>query len=129
MASKRFEKKIGYINEDIIEKYNLYEYAKKPIVRSLDLYAHIEKHKNDFKSKESYDFSIENIDNIILNPDFVYYEKDRKSLMYFKKLYENVCVVVKLKLRENKNSYVASMYPISEQKLQKIIEKSYMKVN
>ena len=125
--AKRDLKKIGYINDNIIEKYNLYEYSNKPIVRSLDLYAHIEKHKNDCKSKESYDYSIENIDNIIKKPDFVYYEKNRKSLLYLKKLYEHVCVVVKLKLRDNKNSYIASMYPISEQKLQKIIEKSYIK--
>ena len=64
---------------------------------------------------------------IIKKPNFVYYEKDRKSLLYFKKLQENVCVVVKLKLRNNKDSYVASMYPVSEYKIQKLIEKSYIK--
>ena len=127
MANKMFIKEVGYINADIIEKYNLHNYAKKPIVRSLDLYAHIEKHKEDFKNNKSFYYTIDNIDLIITNPDFTYYEKSRNSLLYFKKLYENVCVVVKLNLRENKNSYIASIYPISEYKLQKFIEKSYIK--
>ncbi len=127
MTKNRFVKEVGYITQDVVDKYGLYEYNKKPIVRSLDLYAHIEKHKEDFQSKESFYYSVDNIDLIIQNPDFVYYEKDRNSLLYLKKLYENICVVVKLKLRDNKNSYVASIYPISEYKIQKLIEKSYIK--
>ena len=127
MTKKRITKVVGYLSDDIIEKYNLYEYKNKPIVQSLDLYAHIEKHVKDFQSVDSYNYTISNIDKVIKEPLFVYYEKDRKSLLYYKKILENVCVVVKLRLRDNKDSYVASVYPVSEFKIQKMIEKSYIK--
>ena len=127
MTKKKITKIVGYINDDIIDKYNLYEYKNRPIVQSLDLYVHIEKHIKDFKSVDSFNYTISNINEIIREPMFVYYEKDRKSLLYYKKLLDNVCVVVKLKLRENKDSYIASVYPVSEYKIQKMIEKSYLK--
>ena len=67
-----------------------------------------------------------NIPNIIASPMFVYYDQDRKSLLYFKKIYENVCVVVKLKLRKNKDNYVASVYPVSLSKVMRLKEHSYI---
>ena len=91
------------------------------------MYVHIEKYIKDFKSVDSFNYTISNINKIIKEPMFVYYEKDRKSLLYYKKLLDNVCVVVKLKLRENKDSYIASVYPVSEYKIKKMIEKSYLK--
>lgn len=65
-----------------MEKYNLYEYKNKPIVQSLDLYAHIEKHIADFQSVDSYNYAVSNIDKVIKESLFVFYEKDRKSLLY-----------------------------------------------
>ena len=127
LSNKRITKIVGYINEDIIEKYNLDEYTGKPIVQSLDLYAHIQKHLKDFKSVDSFNYAVSNIDTVIKEPDFVYNEKDRNSLLYYKKLQENVCVVVKLNLRENKDCYVSSIYPVSEYKIRKMIEKSCFK--
>ena len=127
MSKKKITKIVGYLSEEIMEKYNLYEYKNKPIVQSLDLYVHIEKHISDFKSVDSFNYTVSNIDKIIKEPQFVFFEKDRNSLLYYKKLDENVCVVVKLRLRDNKDSYVASVYPVSEYKIQKMIEKSYIK--
>ena len=61
-----------------------------------------------------------------MNPYYVYYEKDRNSLLYFSELSENVCVVVKLKLRENKDNYVATVYPLSKDKVEKFKEKELL---
>lgn len=77
---------------------------------------------------DSFNYAVSNIDKIIKNPDFVYNEKNRNSLLYYKKMQENVCVVVKLNLRENKDCYVSSIYPVSEYKIRKMIEKSYLKI-
>lgn len=126
MAKGRITKTVGTISDDIIEKYKLYDYRNKKIVQSLDLYIHITKHIKDFKSIDSYNKTISNIENIISEPLFVYYNKQRNSLLYFKKIDEEVCVVVKLNLRENKDSYVASVYPVNENKIQKYIELSYI---
>ena len=127
MGYRRINKIVGYINEDIIEKYGLEEYIDKPIVQSLDLYAHIQKHLKDFESVDSFNHAVMSIPTIIDNPEVVYYDKNRKSLLYYKKIDENVCVVVKLNLRNNKDCYVSSIYPVNEYKIQKMIEKSYIK--
>ena len=67
-----------------------------------------------------------NIDLIIKETLFVYYDKSRNSLLYFKEIDENVCVVVKLTLRKNIDCYFATVYPISKNKINKYIEKSYI---
>lgn len=126
MAKGRIIKTVGTISDEIIEKYKLYDYRNKKIVQSMDLYIHITKHIKEFKSIDSYNKTISNIENIISEPLFVYYNKQRNSLLYFKKIDEEVCVVVKLNLRENKDSYVASVYPVNENKIQKYIELSYI---
>lgn len=126
MAKGGYTKIVGKISDEVIEKYKLYDYRNKNIVQSLDLYVHIAKHVKEFKSIDSYYNTISNIENIISHPFFVYYNKKRNSLLYFKKIDEEVCVVVKLILRENKDSYVASIYPVSENKIQKCIEQSYI---
>ena len=66
------------------------------------------------------------IPSIISTPLFVYYDPHRNSLLYFKEIDENVCAVVKLSLRKNKDTYVATVYPISRNKIQKYIEQSYI---
>lgn len=66
------------------------------------MYKHIEKHIPEFKNLDSYKSPIKNIEKIINNPNFVYYDYNKKSLLYFKEIKEDVCVVVKLKLRKNK---------------------------
>lgn len=50
----------------------------------------------------------------------------KKETHYYKKLDENICIVIKLMLRKNKNCYIATIYPVSEQKINKIIEQSYI---
>lgn len=126
MGNKHITKVVGKISDDIVEKYKLYDYRNRKIVQSLDLYAHIYKHLNEFKSIDSYNHTISNITDIINDPRFVYYDKERNSLLYFKKIDENVCTVVKLNLRKNKDIYISTVYPVSEKKIQKYIEQSYI---
>lgn len=126
MRSKKITKVVGTISDEIVEKYKLYDYRNTKIVQSLDLYLHVTKHVPEFASVDSYNKTMSNIDTIIKNPYFVYYDSDRNSLLYFKEIKENVCVVVKLTLRKNKDSYVATVYPVSKQKIEKYIEQSYI---
>lgn len=126
MSKKRISKVVGTISEDIIQRYKLYEYQNVEIIQSLDFYVHVQKHINEFQSVDSYNKAVINIPDIISDPLFVYYNKDKKSLLYFKKIEENVCAVVKLNLRKNKDTYVSTIYPISEKKIQKYKELSYM---
>lgn len=124
MGKHRINKIIGYVSKEVAEQYNLQEYEDQEIIQSLDLYVHTHKHIKEFNSVDSYNKTMTNIDLIIKSPYFVYYEKDRKSLLYFKEIDEYVCAVVKLKLRKNKENYVATVYPLSKNKVEKFKEKA-----
>ena len=126
MAKGKINKVVGVISDDIVDKYKLYDYRGREIVQSLDLYIHIAKHIKEFESVDSYNHAVSSIPEIISKPKYVYYDSNRNSLLYFKKIDENVCLVVKLKLRKNKDTYVATIYPINENKIQKSIELSYI---
>lgn len=112
---------VGTISDEIVDKYKLYAYRNKTIVQSLKLYIHVEKHIKEFKNIHNYYRAIRGIKEIIADPYFVYYDNLRNSLLYFKQLSENVCVVVKLILKKNANCYVATLYPISKKKIERYL--------
>lgn len=126
MGKGRINKIVGRISDDVVEKYKLYDYRNKEIVQSLDLYVHVAKHAKEFESVDSFNHTLSNISEIIENPYFVYYNPSKNSLLYFKEIDENVCAVVKLNLRKNKDSYVATVYPVSKNKIDKYKELSYI---
>ena len=126
MGKGRVLKIVGRISDEVVERYKLYDYRNMEITQSLDLYLHVAKHVPEFESVDSYNLAMSSISEIISNPYFVYYDPHRNSLLYFKEIDENVCVVVKLNLRKNKDTYVSTVYPISEQKIQRYIEQSYI---
>lgn len=116
-------KVVGKISHEIAKKYDLYDYENRNIVQSLDLYAHIQKHISEFKSIDSYNNSVFNVDKIINNPYFVYYDSSRNSLQYYKEIDEFTCVVVKLNIRKNKDIYVSTIYPVNKLKIEKLKRK------
>lgn len=126
MGKGRIVKIVGRVSDEIVEKYKLYDYRNMEITQSLDLYLHVAKHVPEFESVDSYNHTMSNIPEIILNPYFVYYDSHKNSLLYFKEIDENVCAVVKLNLRKNKDTYVSTVYPISKQKIQRYVEQSYI---
>lgn len=126
MGKGKINKIVGRISDDVVEKYKLYDYRDKEIVQSLDLYVRVAKHAKEFKSVDSFNHTLSSISEIISNPYFVYYDPSRNSLLYFKEIDESVCTVVKLNLRKNKDTYVATVYPISKSKIEKYIEQSYI---
>ena len=126
MKNRRIKKIVGKISDEVVDRYHLYDYRNREIIQSLDLYIHVAKHASEFKNIDSFNHTLSNISDVISFPFFVYYDSHRNSLLYFKEIDENVCVVVKLKLRESKDCYVATIYPISKNKIQKYIEQSYI---
>ena len=122
---KRDTKIVGKITEQIATKHKISELIDRPIVQSLDFYIHISKHIKQFKSVENYIMALENISNVLINPEFTYYDKKKESILYYAKANDNVCYVVKLNLTTD-YCYLASLYPISLKKLEKKKEESYI---
>lgn len=115
MGKKRIVKIIGYVNNDIISKWYLDECVNKPIIQSLDLYIHIAPHASQFSSVDSFNYTIDHIPDVINAPDYVFYDIDKGGIEYYKKLIENVCVVVQNS--KKRELYVASVYPVTETKI------------
>ena len=67
-------KLVGYILEQAIISSELSEHLNKPILQSLKLYKHTVKHVEDFKNVDSYNNTMSNIDKIISDPYFIYYD-------------------------------------------------------
>ena len=126
MGKGHIKKIVGRISDEVANRYKLYEYRGVEIVQALDLYSHVHKHVHEFKSVDSFNKAIFNIDKIISDPYFVYYDKNKNSLHYFAELDEYTCVIVKISLKKNKDTYVATVYPISKEKIDKYKEKSYI---
>lgn len=113
-----FSKLVGYISKEAIISYELKEQLNKPILQSLKLYKHTAKHVEDFKSVDSFNKTMSNINKIISDPYFIYYDKKKQSLRYYKCLDEFVCVIVKL--TNKKHLYVFTVYPVSQDKIHKL---------
>ena len=126
MGKGHIKRIVGRISDDVVEQYKLYDYREMEIIQSLDLYSHVHKHIHEFKSVDSYNNAVLNIDKIIQNPYFVYYEKEKNSLHYFAEVDEFTCVIVKFSLKKNKDTYVSTIYPISKEKIDRYKEKSYI---
>ena len=114
---------INKIDKDIIEKYNLKEYQNQEIIQNMDLYLHTYKHIQEFKSIDSYNNALFSVEKIIKDPYYIYYDSCKNSLLYFKEIDDDVCAVVKLNLRKNKDTYVSTIYPVNKNKIDRLKQK------
>ena len=115
MKKRKIVKTIGYVNNDIIAKWFLDDCVNKPIVQALDVYIHISQHAEQFISVDSFNYTVDHIIDVINSPDYVFYDINKKGIEYYKKLMENVCVVVQT--TNKRELYVASVYPVTETKI------------
>ena len=83
-----------------------------------DRYSHIEKHKGEFYSVESYQQSVDSLADIIANPEFISFNTKNASLEFVKFISENTLVAVTISTSEELK--VKTMYPISLEKYLKL---------
>lgn len=86
----------------------------------MGLIYHVQKHLNEFISVDSFNKTLLNIPNIITAPYYMYYDKVKNSIKYYKKIEEFVCVVVNIK--EN-GAFVSTIYPVNKVTIDKLKRK------
>lgn len=121
---KGFYKVVGRLSKEVINEHSLDEFECVDVIQELGLYLHISKHATQFESVDNYNEAINNIPSIISSPEFVVYNKKNNSLEHYKKLSENVCVVVKI--TNNNELYVASLYPVKHERYESKRIKRYI---
>lgn len=122
------ERIIGIFKEQFATHSELKKYIDKPIYQALSFYKHTEKHAKQFNSPTSYFYCLENIQQIVENPDDYIYEIGRKGMHLFKTFEEvNQTAKIIIDINENNELYVATIFPYSKLKIAgfkiKILEK------
>ena len=107
---------LGKINDDIIKKWHLDDYKYKNIVFYEERKKHIEKHKIQYTNEFEYYNVLNNLNNIIKNPDYVYYDVDKKGLEYYKKIKNNVLVAIRI--AQGFELKIKSIYPVTDKKIE-----------
>ena len=108
---------LGQINNEIIEQWELYEHKNKKIVMYPEAKEHSkDRHINDYPSIEDYYIVMDSLEKIIQNPDYVFYDKSKKGLEFYKKINSNILVAVRVD--NGKELKVKSVYPIKETKIE-----------
>lgn len=115
MKNKRIGKVVGKLDKSIAYYWYLEEHENKNIIKPYYLLEHIEKHKEEFSSLQSFYITLNKIKEIIEMPDYVFYDKKKRGLEYYKKLVDNVCVIVRIS--KKRELIIVSIYPVSEEKI------------
>lgn len=82
---------------------------------------HTERHINDFVSEEEFYHCVEDIPNIIQNPDYISIHPKDESVSFIKKYSQYVSVAIKISV--NGEMVYRTMYPLREWQLNEYIEK------
>ena len=125
IMSYEFKSKIiGYISEEIADKWEHPELSGKPIYQFAKIHRHIEKHYSQFiLGEKSKDYTMKHLNDIISDPDYVCYNIKNNGFEYHKKLLEYVVVTVKPSNDNEDILCVSTVYPSSEEKMNNRIKK------
>lgn len=110
------KKIIGKVSKNIAEKWYINDFIDKKIVFYDDRFEHCKEHINDYSNKNNFYHTYNNLNKIISNPDYVYYDVDKKGLEYYKKLDDNILVAVRIKTGNELK--VKSFYPVEKSKIE-----------
>lgn len=117
-------KKVLYtITDEYAKKYNLAaDFIGKNIVLYNNQISHLEKHRLEFSNSSSYDYSLKNMDDIVIQPDFICHDDRNNSLLFVKKMLDDTLVAVRIS--QATSLKVRTMYPITKAKRSHLLKKS-----
>lgn len=108
---------LGRVSKEVAEKWEIHDYENKTIVIYPDKKEHAkERHLNHYEKAEDYYYVMDSLEEIINEPDYVFYDKSKKGLEYYKKVKVNVLVAVRVV--PGKELKVKSVYPVEPEKIE-----------
>ena len=112
------------IDSKYLSRYNLpSQYLGKNIVLYSGRITHFAKHELEFSSKTAYNASVNNIDKIIKNPEFISYDPKNNSLEFVKKMLDDTLVAVRVSASTDLK--IKTIFPINEAKKTKLRNRSF----
>lgn len=110
------KQKILQITKEYASRYGIDNLIGKEIILYENRLSHIEKHKYEFTSEDSYNQAILDIPFIISCPDFIHINGDRLS--FVKRLNDNVLIAVQL--QDKKEIKIKTLFPITSHKYERL---------
>lgn len=108
---------LGKINSDIVEEWELYEHKDKKIVMYEEAKDHSKaRHLNDYENEADYYVVMDSLEEIIRKPDYVFYDKSKKGLEYYKKIKSDILIAIRID--NGKELRVKSVYPVKPEKIE-----------
>lgn len=110
--------KIGELNYNVINTLNL-NCSPRNILLAAERIYHCEKHKNQYKSEDSYKQSMSNIPEIIKHPDYIGFNESNNSIQYVKQLEDTTLVAVRISYKGSLR--LRTVFPLTQFELDKKI--------
>ena len=108
---------LGKVSKEIAENWDINEHKNKKIVIYEEAIKHsMERHIDDYETIEDYYYVMNSLEKIINNPDYVFYDKSKKGLEYYKQLKSDILVAVRV--NNGKELKVKSVYPVKRSKVE-----------
>ncbi len=108
---------LGEVSDAIVEQWNILEQKGKKIVMYPEAKEHSkERHINEYPSEEDYYFVMASLEEIIKDPDYVFYDKSKQGLEYYKKIRKHILVAIRV--NNGRELKVKSVYPVEPEKIE-----------
>ncbi|MDE5587117.1 MAG: hypothetical protein K2I72_01945 [Bacilli bacterium] len=108
---------LGEVSNEVVKNWNLEEYRNKKIVMYHEAKEHSKDiHLEQYDCEEDYYFVMDSLKEIIKYPDYVFYDKSKNGLEYYKNVRGNILVAVRVK--PGKELRVKSVYPVKAIKIE-----------
>lgn len=108
---------LGEVSDDIVEQWDILDQNGKKIVMYPEAKEHSkERHIDEYPSEEDYYFVMASLEEIIDNPDYVFYDKSKQGLEYYKKITEHILVAIRV--NDGRELKVKSVYPVEQEKIE-----------
>lgn len=108
---------LGEVSDSIVEQWELEDHRGKKIVLYPEAKEHSkEKHINQYPTEEDYYYTMDSLEEIINSPDYVFYDKGKSGLEYYKMLRCNVLIAVRIS--DGSQLRVKSIYPVEQEKIE-----------
>lgn len=111
---------LGKVTKKIAQENNIDEYANKKIVLYDNDRKHCEKHIHEFGDIKTFHYVMNNLEEIIENPDYVFFVKNKSTLEYYKTF--GFGITVRVKVQPGNELKVKTVFTVTNEKIKNRIK-------
>lgn len=108
---------LGEVSKSVADYWDIKQYENKKIVLYPEIREHCkERHMTDYASVEDYYYVMDSLEEVVSSPDYVFYDKSKSGLEYYKNVRGNILIAVRV--AKGAELKVRSVYPVSYEKIE-----------